>query len=228
MKAKIPEHEVEYVLNLFDGKDFSTHDFIILYKSNFPATWKNLESSYGAGGKGAKTHYSAYSRISHLLNNWSQKNKLFKLEYRKADQTINWGHPLIRFWTCNPNKYDDNLYPDEVSTNNTTYHEGASTQVLVNKYERDPAARADCIMHHGLACQVCNFDFEKKYGIRGKDFIHVHHRVPVSTFNGSKPINPKEDLIPVCPNCHAMLHRKNDGMTIEALREILKEETASK
>ena len=96
-------------------------------------------------------------------------------------------------------------------------------QVLVNVYERDQNAREKCIKHFGYNCQICGFDFKKKYGEYGKDFIHIHHINPIYLANGKKyKLDPKNDLIPVCPNCHAMIHRKKPILTPEELKSIIK------
>ena len=79
-------------------------------------------------------------------------------------------------------------------------------------------------MHHGCYCNVCDLDFEKLYGPLGKGFIHVHHIVPISEIGDEYEVDYVNDLIPVFPNFHAMLHRKSmDGsfMTIEQLRELM-------
>lgn len=86
--------------------------------------------------------------------------------------------------------------------------EGAVDKALVNHYERDREAREECIKVHGCRCAVCGFDFEEAYGPMGHHFIHVHHIVPISSIGKEYKINPVTDLIPVCPNCHAMLHSK--------------------
>ena len=103
--------------------------------------------------------------------------------------------------------------------------EGAKKTVLVNRYERNPEARKECIAAHGYKCIVCGMDFEKTYGEIGKDFIHVHHIVPISTIGNEYQLNPVKDLVPVCPNCHAMLHRGKEGrvLTVEELKDIYDE-----
>jgi len=73
-------------------------------------------------------------------------------------------------------------------------------------HERNPEARKKCIEHHGTLCKVCGFDFFETYGDLGFGFIHVHHVQDIA-LRGESTVNPKTDLIPVCPNCHAMLHR---------------------
>jgi 5-methylcytosine-specific restriction protein A len=74
---------------------------------------------------------------------------------------------------------------------------------LVNAYERSAKARKICLAHWGTACVVCSISFEKVYGDIGKDFIHVHHLDPLAMIKKRKTIDPKKDLRPVCPNCHA-------------------------
>ncbi|MBC5763761.1 HNH endonuclease [Ramlibacter sp. GTP1] len=101
--------------------------------------------------------------------------------------------------------------------------EGARTRIEVNRYERSPANRAACIAHHGLVCKACGFDFGAFYGDLGSGYIQVHHRVPVSKMGEDYFVNPVADLIPVCANCHAMLHRSDPPMEVEELARRLKQ-----
>ena len=119
-------------------------------------------------------------------------------------------------------KNNDIVYPDEVPKN-TVRTEGKVIEVTINYYERDTKARDACIEHYGLLCQVCNFDFEEHYGDIGAGFIHVHHLIQLSEIKKEYIINPIRDLRPVCPNCHAMLHRrKKNPYSIDELKTILK------
>ena len=110
--------------------------------------------------------------------------------------------------------------PEEVAAG-STYGEGAVTQVLVNRYERDRRAREECIAHHGTACTVCGFDFGSAYGPLGDGFIHVHHLSELSSVGSTIEVSPIEDLRPVCPNCHAMLHRRRPALSIEELKRVI-------
>jgi 5-methylcytosine-specific restriction protein A len=112
------------------------------------------------------------------------------------------------------------IYPDELVPGRQ-YVEGARKTVRVNAYERNPKARSACIAHHGYACAVCGMTFEERYGVLGKEFIHVHHLKPLALTDATYTIDPVDDLIPVCPNCHAMLHRKEPPSSIEELRRQL-------
>jgi hypothetical protein len=105
---------------------------------------------------------------------------------------------------------------------NWSYLEGSAVRILVNRYERDRRAREDCIAHHGAVCSVCEFDFSRAYGRLGEGFIHVHHIMPLASVGRSYEVDGRKDLIPVCPNCHAMLHRGDDPPSAEALRTIVK------
>lgn len=117
--------------------------------------------------------------------------------------------------------YSEGVFPEEVSE---TLEEGHRRTVTVNKYERSSIARQKCIEEHGLNCAVCNMNFEEVYGEIGKGFIHVHHIVPLHEIGGSYKVDYKRDLVPVCPNCHAMLHRKSNSTfpSIEKLKEVYK------
>lgn len=88
------------------------------------------------------------------------------------------------------------------------------------RYERDPKNRASCLRTKGYKCVVCKFDFEEIYGERGKHFIHVHHVNPLSEIDEEHLVDPETDLCPVCPNCHAMLHR-GESITVEELQAIM-------
>lgn len=100
--------------------------------------------------------------------------------------------------------------------------EGAKSSVTVNRYERDPRARERCIARWGLQCNVCAFDFERRYGAHGRGYIHVHHLKPLAEIGESYILNPESDLRPVCPNCHAMIHRQQPALTIEAAKALLR------
>lgn len=100
--------------------------------------------------------------------------------------------------------------------------EGGRLAVQVNKYERDPRLRLECIKFYGAICQICRFDFKSVYGELGRDFCHVHHVRPLSEVGEEHGVDPTSDLIPVCPNCHAMLHAKTPALTPIELKETIR------
>ncbi|MDP2815581.1 MAG: HNH endonuclease [Rectinemataceae bacterium] len=107
------------------------------------------------------------------------------------------------------------LDPEEI------HIEGAVSQILVNAYERDPKARKRCLKHHGTRCAACGKTMEEIYGPIGKDIIHVHHRKPLHTIGEAYKLDPIQDLVPVCPNCHAVLHRTKPAMAVEDLKTVI-------
>ncbi|EDN65255.1 HNH endonuclease [Beggiatoa sp. PS] len=80
-----------------------------------------------------------------------------------------------------------------------------------------------CIEKYGHKCVVCSFDFEKFYGSIGKKYIHVHHIIPLAEIKKEYQLDPLKDLVPLCPNCHAMIHRTQPTLTIQQLKEYLAE-----
>ena len=103
-----------------------------------------------------------------------------------------------------------------------TYIEGDSIKVAVNKYERNKLAKEKCLKYHGYSCAICGFNFENFYGNIGKNIIEVHHKIPLYMIRKSYEVNPIKDLIPVCPNCHRVIHSKKPAYQIEVLRFLLK------
>lgn len=114
--------------------------------------------------------------------------------------------------------------PEEVDPKEV-FKEGAYKTVTVNQYERSAEARSKCLTYHGYKCAVCSFDFEETYGEIGKNYIHVHHIVPISEIRKEYELNPVTDLVPVCPNCHAMIHTTRPALSIQKLRRIIESRT---
>jgi len=106
---------------------------------------------------------------------------------------------------------------------NQTYSEGKKHDIKLTIYERNSVARRKCIAHYGYVCNICNFDFHSAYGEIGKGYIHVHHKMPLSMIKENYQIDPIKDLVPVCPNCHAMLHTNQEKtISVESVKEIIK------
>lgn len=106
-------------------------------------------------------------------------------------------------------KENENI-PQEISEE---YAEsGVGKKILVNKYERNPVARRKCIDKYGSSCLICGFNAATMYGEDFEGRIEVHHIVPINEIKQDYRVDPVRDLMPVCPNCHMMLHTKmSDG-----------------
>jgi len=120
-------------------------------------------------------------------------------------------------WYASDGKIGGTL-PEEVH-DPRRYTEGASVLVSLNAYERSARARAACIAHHGHRCAACGFDFGKAFGELGEGYIHVHHIVSLAEIGREYEVDPVSDLVPICPNCHAMIHRTTPALTVDQLRE---------
>ena len=94
--------------------------------------------------------------------------------------------------------------------------------IVVNRFERDPAARAACIAAHGSSCRACGFDFAAAYGADAEGYIHVNHLNPLAGLRAQHKIDPAKDLRPVCPNCHAVIHLGGKCRTIKEVREMIR------
>lgn len=100
--------------------------------------------------------------------------------------------------------------------------EGNRRMKYVAYYERNPRLRKLALLIHGYDCKGCGFNFEKAYGERGSGFIHVHHLVPVSEYEGAREVNPETEMTVLCPNCHAMVHRvKEKTLSLEELKTLV-------
>jgi putative restriction endonuclease len=113
------------------------------------------------------------------------------------------------------------IFPDEVNEAEV-FREGSVCKVSVNAYERSPQARQKCIDYYGVNCFVCGFSFGEVFGKLGDSFIHVHHLCPISEIAEEYEVDPVRDLRPVCPNCHAMIHRRSPPLSIEEMMVLLK------
>lgn len=140
---------------------------------------------------------------------------------------VAWFESELAVWKKNPGHMfrafpqDDHVLVNNSELPEEIYMEGAQKVILTNRYERNPKARARCIAVHGSACKVCGFDFGIAFGEEFSGKIEVHHIKPISEIGEEYVVDPVRDLVPVCPNCHMMLHSKQDGVFgIEELKRI--------
>ena len=90
--------------------------------------------------------------------------------------------------------------------------------------ERDPALKRKKIAdakRRGvlIACEVCEFDFHRTYGARGLDYIECHHRIPLNVSGRTR--TQIKDLALICSNCHRMIHRTRQWLTVEDLHAVV-------
>lgn len=144
----------------------------------------------------------------------------FKIYMKDSDIEY---HPGMKAWTI---EIQDKTY-DEITeelSSTIEYTEGQEKKLVIKVYERNRKARTECIKHYGdkYNCEICGFNFKEAYGSAGKEYIHVHHIVPLSKIREEYVLDPTKDLIPVCPNCHAMIHKNSkEPVDVNELKRII-------
>ncbi len=146
------------------------------------------------------------------------KMPVFENGENYSDEAYRWGSIMMGMVLSLANI----VSVEDVIQEHTGYAEGDVQRTEANRYERNPLNRKLCLSAKGYDCAVCGMNFEKEYGELGHNFIHVHHIIPVSKLGSGYIINPLQDLIPVCPNCHAMLHRTDPPLTPDSLRGLVR------
>ena len=146
----------------------------------------------------------------------------------RAGQLILMSADAARARTKNPyTRRSDQLSAGEVE-GGTAYQEGAIRTVTVNAYERNQEAREECLRRHGRSCIICGFNFMEAYGAEAADYIQVHHIKPIARAGGSYVLDPIKDLRPVCPNCHAVIHRRDPPFEIAEVKRMLRRTAAGR
>lgn len=101
------------------------------------------------------------------------------------------------------------------------FDEGFRTEIIKEVSKRHKSLVELAKRKYGKKCSVCEFDFGKTFGNHGDGFIEIHHLKPIAKGKRQTTI---EDVRPVCPNCHRMLHRGNVLLSIEDLKKIINKE----
>lgn len=103
----------------------------------------------------------------------------------------------------------------------TPEQEGKHVKREQEIYVRSASAREKCKRHYECTCQACGLRMEEVYGEIGEGFIEVHHLKPIHLYDDLHEIDPIKDLITLCPNCHAMIHKLQDPGDISTLKELI-------
>ncbi len=175
----------------------------------------------------ANLHYGILGRrVGEQLDQPPSKRSGVLVTFEKIANEWHWtmrpevAHSLEHLgWVEALDLLPDELYED--APEDLSIPEGSVRLVSINVYERNPRARRRCIEHYGTSCCICGFNFGDVYGEVGEGFIHVHHLRPLSKVGARYEVNPVEDLRPVCPNCHAVLHQRTPAFSIKEVRLLL-------
>lgn len=177
-----------------------------------------------------------------IINHERDGNEIIVFYRKKKREFPNYGFKYLgRFYyhSHTPRKLIDEptrfiLYPfdvmqdeekgdiDDIKPDYLPLSEGKEKTRIQTYLERNPRLRKQAIEIHGTTCVVCNFNFAEKYGKFGEGYIEIHHLKPHSSVKGERAVDPKSDLVPVCSNCHRMIHKPNPMLSIEELKKIVK------
>lgn len=167
---------------------------------------------------------------------WEVEWQRIELHIRKGMLPINAGDAaaderIVRLWTSRMAAAVlavlplEGLDEDAPEPDFEGLPEGAKVRVEVNRYERDRRNRAAALAIHGYACKACNTDMSARYGEAAIGLIEVHHVTPVSMLGPDYRINPSTDLIPLCPNCHSVAHRRCPPYSVVEIGAMLRPDT---
>jgi 5-methylcytosine-specific restriction protein A len=119
--------------------------------------------------------------------------------------------------------------PEEITEKQSQkLKEGAKYKITIDAYERNPKAKQECIEYYKklnngrIICQICGFDFESFYGKEVEGLINVHHLKPLHEIGEEYEIDAINDLIPVCPNCHLVIHSREPVYTPKEVKKMIK------
>jgi 5-methylcytosine-specific restriction protein A len=187
---------IQMLRNIGAKIQFKVNDEEIENNSTWPGIWRSFSCKIIK----VPVDISSDSDEYHIISEWMQHGVSLILSLLTVD--------------------DDN----EITNIVNIHEEGAKYQILSTRYERNPINRKLCLFRKGYNCSVCGTNLFEKYGDIGKDFIEVHHTTPVSMMGNHYQLNIDKDLFPLCPNCHAMIHRKYPPYSIAELTEIWEEQ----
>jgi hypothetical protein len=122
------------------------------------------------------------------------------------------------------------LFDETVTEDDVIILEGRKKIVKQQTYERSTKLHELAINHFTvdgqIVCRGCGFNFGAVYGLHGAGYIEIHHLKPIFTYGDENVEKTLEEalgnVVPVCANCHVMIHRKRDHMlSIEELKAII-------
>ena len=187
-------------------RQYVQHDFTSVYNYVDRSFFDRIRSAIPVNAQMRLANQQSGEMIARALKFYSEflQSKFFPRPKPKKEKSVN---PV------------ENQTPKQPKEREET--EGEREHVEFERAHRNPILRQQCIALWGYQCQCCGLDMAKAYGEElGKNFIEVHHLKPISTYDESRPDDYVENLVPLCPNCHAMIHHGPDGpLTLSQLRQ---------
>jgi len=202
-----------------------------------------IEQAWGKFGigNGVKTLVELESRASSILHVSGDGAEigcilLSELQFLEHGKEFVVSHEDYPKQIVGPKYFEDNELPKlaaafstPTSLSSTAAREPGAIKYLEGNesfsyrvgYERNPEARRACLDHYGYTCIACNTNMQELYGDIAREFIHVHHLSPIAEAGGAREVDPVKDLVPLCPNCHSVAHRRAPPFSVDELKALL-------
>lgn len=146
----------------------------------------------------------------HMTNSWIYEDKASEFEFFIENfESIEDDMALLDYLI----HYDENI-----SISLDVMCQSAKKLTHHLRCERNIGNREQVLQNQGCRCHICGFDYSRAYGSDiAKDFIEIHY---LGTNDPDQPVDIHSDFIPVCANCHRMLHHKrNRNISVEELKK---------
>jgi HNH endonuclease len=197
MPVSLPETISLSVIDHFGPRPFSTADFINRLTAVSSSDWTALENEYGAGGLGGGTRFSARNRVAQILDGFSQRRILEKLEDRQAPP--GWGASSIQYWRksidVDPfNDIDHDIEEIRNDPNRSATEKGA----LIDARRGQGKFRAEVRERWQQACAVT--------GCRQNEVLRASHIKAWRASTDKERLNPANGLF-LCANLDALFDR---------------------
>jgi hypothetical protein len=95
---------IDPVLEELDGYRFTTAEFIVRFGKRYPEVLRETVDTYGAGGTGSGSNYSANVHIAKSISARAEEGIVTFVEYIRAPR--DWGNRVIALWECRRNSAD--------------------------------------------------------------------------------------------------------------------------
>ncbi|MHA1540660.1 MAG: HNH endonuclease [Alphaproteobacteria bacterium] len=167
-----------------------------IFENNYG--WKKLEKAYIESCEKLDIEESKYER-----KYWKLEPFNVKLNFSKSNEKLN----------EEPEEENFSEKRKKVFKKHFQYERHIPSE-FVNKVKKD----------RKYICECCEFDFEKKYGKIGKEFIELHHLKPFGEMEDNEERKLEEkDFSILCSNCHRMIHKLETVSNLKELKNKIKE-----
>jgi len=131
--------------------------------------------------------------------------------------------PLLRLQKIDKKTFHaDIIFPEDVERDAKEYmlHADKFIYGVKARFETDPEIRMKVLKQKGMSCAICGFNYESYYGDVGRGYIQIHQIIKDEKNMGEYDL--EEDFIPICENCHAILHRnRENNLSVSELKQII-------